>query len=79
MQAQNKIKLFIILAIILIILLFVISVVQIVNIKNKQNLIAEQQKEISRLEEELNYWENKNENDTSIDNDVVIEGEIWLL
>ncbi len=76
MKSQGKVKLFIILAIVIILLLFVISIIQIVSIYDKKRTIAEQKEEISRLEEELGFWENKDNNDTSIDNDVVIEESI---
>ena len=67
-QAQ-KTKLILISAICIIVLLLIISVAQIVSINDKQRQLENQQIEIDRLNDELNYYENQNKANSSSEED----------
>lgn len=65
MTQAKKTKLILISAICIIVLLLIISVAQIVSINNKQRQLENQQIEIDRLNDELNYYENQNKANSS--------------
>ena len=89
MTQAKKTKLILISAICIIVLLLIISVAQIVSINNKQRQLENQQIEIDRLNDELNYYENQNKANSSSEEDKdayddkngdieIIVGEEWL-
>ena len=63
MNNQKKVKALISFLILIVITLFVVSIFQIVNINKTKNKLIEQEKQIERLEQELDYHKNKNPND----------------
>ncbi len=69
MTQAKKTKLILISAICIIVLLLIISVAQIVSINNKQRQLENQQIEIDRLNDELNYYENQNKANSSSEED----------
>ena len=69
MTQAKKTNLILISAICIIVLLLIISVAQIVSINNKQRQLENQQIEIDRLNDELNYYENQNKANSSSEED----------
>lgn len=63
MNNQKKVKALISFLILIVVTLFVVSIFQIVNINKTKNKLIEQEKQIERLEQELDYHKNKNPND----------------
>ena len=59
MKSQKKIKFLIFLSILLIVALFSIVVFQLVNTIKINNKLDQQSKQISQLEKELDYYQNK--------------------
>ena len=72
MQANpKKVKLVLFLAIALAVVLFVCSICLIVNINIKQKQILNQQTEITKLNNQLNYYQNQK--DLSDDSNITVE------
>ena len=63
MNNQKKVKSLIGFLILLAITLFAVSIFQIVNINQTKQKITEQEKQIEKLEQELDYHKNKNPNE----------------
>ncbi len=59
MNSQKKVKFLIFLAILVVITLFVVIVFQLVNIIRINNKLDSQYQQISQLEEQLDYYKNK--------------------
>ncbi len=76
--SQTKIKSLIILAVVLVVGLLICSVIQIISINKKQSLIDSQEKQISKLQNELNYYQNQQSQNDDIDDKnsdyIIIEG-----
>ena len=63
MNNQKKVKTLISFLILIVVALFLVSIFQIVNINKTKNKLIEQEKQIERLEQELDYHKNKNPNE----------------
>lgn len=63
MNNQKKVKALISFLILLLVTLFTISIFQIVNINKTKSKLIEQQKQIEKLEQELDYHKNKKPNE----------------
>ncbi len=74
-NASKKIKSLFIGAIVLIALLLITVIAQIITIYKKQQINLAQQEEISRLENEKEYYQSDKENP---DSEIVVEENQWL-
>ena len=78
MQGEKRIKLVISTAILLVVALLGLSIYLLVTIHSKKQILIKQQQEISKLESQLDYYENQNGNDTDnkeSDIEIVVPGE----
>ena len=72
---SKKVKMLFIGAIVIIALLLITVIAQIITIYKKQQINLEQQKEITRLENEKNYYENQqgdNSDDKGSDSEIIV-------
>lgn len=75
-NTSKKVKMLFIGAIVIIALLLITVIAQIITIYKKQQINLEQQKEITRLENEKNYYENQKDNnsdDKDSDSEIIIK------
>ena len=75
MKANSKVKLIVLLAISLVAILLICSVWQIVAINKKQKQIHQQQIEIERLTNMLEYLKKNNTTPTEGGSEILVEGE----
>ena len=78
MQGEKRIKLLISTAILLVVALLGLSIFLLVCINNKKTELLNQQQEISKLQSQLDYYENQNSNNNDnkdSNSEIIVPGE----